>query len=143
MASVLDYGISKDLGDEVVYVPVKASETWEAGSFVDLDASGDLQACDAGDVPYGITVARLLTADSPATDGAVDAGVFVGGNNIYAFPPDAGTVTRALVGKKMDVGGAQSVDIDASTDGALLCVDVDTDKNLVFVQLVPSAAAGV
>ena len=144
MAS-LDYGLYKDLGDEVIDVPVKASETWDIGTFVDLDASGYLQACAAGDVPFGVTVAELTSDDSPSSDGEIKHLVYTGPNNQFAYPADSGTPTRALVGKKMDVGGARSVDIDASTDGALLCRDVITKagETLVVVQLIPSAAAGV
>jgi len=50
--------------------------------------------------------------------------------------PDAGTVALTLVGKKMDVGGAQSANIDASTDGCLFVRGVDTTDNRVLVSLI-------
>ena len=140
MAS-LRYGLFKDLGDEPVYRGVKASSTWDAGAFLKLD-SGYLTACSAGDVPYGVARDRMTTAMSPATSGEATAGVFVGPNNHYRYPPDAGAVAITDVGKKMDVGGARSVNIDASTDSCLICIDVDTTNNELIVQLIPAAAAG-
>jgi hypothetical protein len=139
----IKYGLYKDLGDEIVYVPVKQSETWSSGSFVDLDASGDAEACDADDVPFGVSADTITTADAPAADGAIKRAVYVGGNNWYVFPPDTGTVTNAIVGKLMDVGGAQSVNIDQSTQNSLRCVGVDLAENLVYVVLNTSAVAGV
>jgi len=135
-----DYGLYKNFGDPIEYYPVKASTTIERGDFVDLDASGYLQPCDAGDVPLG--VAYDLISDAPSGDGDVDCGVFVGGQNIYVFPPDTGSATIASNGKLMDVGGDRSVNIDASTDGCLRQVGI-TDDGDVLVRLVPSAAAGV
>jgi len=141
MAVDFDHGLYRDLGDEVVSAPVKAAATWAAGDMLKLDA-GYLTTCAAGDIPYGVAVATLATADSPSTSGDVDALVYVGGNNHYAFPPASGSAAITLVGKKCDVGGAGSADITASVDGALLIVDVDVDANKVIVQLA-NAFAGV
>jgi len=140
MAS-LRYGLYKDLGDEPVFRGVAANATWDQGAFLKL-SSGYLTACSAGDVPYGVARDRMTTAMSPATSGDVVAGVFVGPNNHYRYPPDAGTVAITDVFKKMDVGGARSVNIDASTDSCLICIDVDTTNNELIVQLIPAAAAG-
>ena len=134
MAQNLSDGLFKDLGDAVQSLPVKASATWDAGNMLKLD-SGYLTACTAGDRAYGVAVATLLTADSPASNGDVSALVYVGGNNQYIYPPDSGTAAITLVGKKCDVGGAASADIDASVHGSLLVVDVDVDANKVIVQM--------
>lgn len=134
MAVDLDHGLYRDLGDEVVSVPVKAAATWAAGDFVKLTA-GYLEACSADDSPYGVAVATLVSADSPSASGDSEALVYVGGNNHYIVPPDTGTVAITLVGKKCDVGGAGSAKISTSVDGSLLIVDVDTDANKVIVQL--------
>ena len=130
----LGYGLFKDLGDEPVYRGVKASATWDAGALLKLD-SGYLTTCSAGDVPYGVAVSRMTTAMSPASNGGASAAVFLGPNNHYRYPPDTGT--------KMDVGGARSVNSDASTDSCLICIDVDLANNVGIFQLVPAAAAGV
>ncbi|WP_339823948.1 hypothetical protein [Sulfitobacter dubius] len=134
MAVDFDHGLFRDLGDEPVNAPVKASATWSAGDLLKLDA-GYLTVCTAGDRAYGVAVATLVAADSPSSSGDVSALVYVGGNNHYIFPPDSGTVTVALAGKKCDVGGAGSADIDASVHGSLLIVDVDVDSNKVIAQL--------
>lgn len=134
MAVDFDHGLFRDLGDEPVNAPVKASATWAAGDLLKLDA-GYVEACTAGDRAYGVAVATLVAADSPSSSGDVSALVYVGGNNHYIFSPDAGTVTVALAGKKCDVGGAASANIDASVHGSLLIVDVDVDANKVIAQL--------
>ena len=134
MAVDFDHGLYRDLGDEVVSAPVKAAATWAAGDLLKLDA-GYLTVCAASDIPYGVAVATLTAADSPSTSGDVDALVYVGGNNHYAYPPAAGSAAITLVGKACDVGGAASADIAASLDKSLLIVDVDVDANKVIVQL--------
>tara|TARA_Y100001973_G_C5204742_1_gene340614 strand:- start:407 stop:844 length:438 start_codon:yes stop_codon:yes gene_type:complete len=135
MAAVsFNQGLYKDLGDAVQSLPVKASATWAAGDFLKL-TSGYLEACGAGDLPVGVAVATLTSDDTPSTSGDVSALVYVGGNNQYIYPADAGTVAITLVGKKMDVGGAGSVDIDASADDCILCVGVDIPNNSVIIQL--------
>ena len=143
MAVDFDHGLFRDLGDEPVNAPVKASATWAAGDLLKL-TSGYLEACSADDSPYGIAVATLVAADSPSSSGDVSALVYVGGNNHYVFPPDSGTAAITLVGKKCDVGGAGSAKISTSADGSLLIVDVDVDSNKVIVQLnVAANFAGV
>lgn len=143
MAVDFDHGLFRDLGDEVVNAPVKASATWAAGDLLKLTA-GYLEACSADDSPYGVAVATLTSDDSPSSSGDVSALVYVGGNNHYIFPPDSGTAAITLVGKKCDVGGAGSAKISTSVDGSLLIVDVDVDSNKVIVQLnVAANFAGV
>jgi len=139
-----DHGIYRDLGDGIHYVPVLASATWAAGDFIELtDGSGYAQSSDAGDLAYGVAVSHMTSDMSPSTSGDITAPVYVGYNNQYIYPPDTGTVTLALRQKKMDIGGAGTVNIDASTDGILLCVDVDIPNNKVIVQLLPAVWAGV
>lgn len=140
MAQSLSFGLYRDLGDEPVLFPVKASATWNAGDFLKLDA-GYLTACAAGDKPVGVAVSVMDSDSTPAASGDVDALVYVGPNNHYRFPPDAGTVGVTLLNKTMDLGGAASVDIDAATDNCLLCVEVDVDANELIVQLIPANCA--
>ena len=114
--------------------PVKSGVTIAANDFVDLDSSGYLQPCSAGDIPFGVAVGAVTTA--PTADGAQVCAVDTSDQSIYRFPPDAGTVALALLGKKMDTGGAQSVNIDASTDGCLFARAVDVPANRVYVSLI-------
>lgn len=119
-----------------VYVswPVKASTTIESGAMVDTDASGYLQECDAGDIPVGFAVGEVPTGATATSDGDILIQVDVSRESVYRLPPDAGSATLALQGKTADVGGAKSVDIDASTDDVLYIVEVDVANNLLLVQ---------
>lgn len=139
------YGIHKDLGDEVDHLEVKASATWDRGAFLKRDSNGYIEVCGAGDIPIGVAADELVTADSPSSDGDITRPVYRGPNNYYRYPADSGTPTIAIADKKMDVGGARSVDIDASTNGSLICRDVIVrdGETLVVVQLNPAVLAGV
>lgn len=117
----------------IVSYPVKASETIVAGDMVDLDASGYLQACDAGDIPIG--VATGATVGTVSSDGDQTISVDTSQASVYRFPPDTGTAAITLCGKTCDVGGAQSLDIDASTDDCILIHGVDTITNTLLVSL--------
>lgn len=109
----------------------------QQGDFVIFESSnaGYLVPCTAGDAPIGVA---LDSCDAPSADGAQRIRVNVDLNAIYEYPADAGTVTGALIGTTMDVGGAQSVDIDASTDDVLTVLDVNIERNTVFVRLTPT-----
>jgi len=114
--------------------PVKSGTTIAQGDFVDLDSSGYLQPCDAGDIPFGVAVGAVPTA--PTANGSLKCAVDTSSQSVYRVAPDAGTVALTLVGKKMDVGGAQSANIDASTDGCLFVRGVDTVANVVLISLI-------
>jgi len=114
--------------------PVKSGVTIAANDFVDLDASGYLQPCDAGDIPFGVAVGAVTTA--PTANGAQICDVDTSNQSVYRVAPDTGTVALTLVGKKMDTGGAQSANIDASTDGCLFVRGVDLADNRVLVSLI-------
>ena len=103
-----------------------------------LDTVSSAEAA-AGDVVHGVA---MEYATAPTADGDKEILVDVSGESVYRYPPDAGTVTVALIGVTMDVGGAQSINIDASADDCILVRDVDTANNLVFIQIRP-AFAGV
>lgn len=72
----------------------------------------------------------------PSADGDTEILVDFSTLSIYEYPPDAGTVTQALVGYTMDCGGAKSVNIDASTDDCLEVVEADVSNNTIFVRRV-------
>lgn len=82
----------------------------------------------------------LETVASPSADGDAEILADFSTMRVWEYSPDAGTVTQALVGTRMDCGGAQTINIDQSTtgtdsDGIWLCVGVDTDANKVHVVL--------
>ncbi|KKK62710.1 hypothetical protein LCGC14_3001610 [marine sediment metagenome] len=102
--------------------------------------AGFVKVAAAGDTPLGVA---MQDVDSPSADGDVDILVDISPHTTYEYPPDAGSVTQALVGRTMDVGGAQTIDIDASTDDVIRCVGVDTIANTLLCQLIPTNAGVV
>lgn len=104
-----------------------------AGYFQNVDGSGDQVE--------GFAVDR---ASVPSSDGLTYVTVDISYDTTYEAPPDAGTVTTALIGKTMDVGAdGLSVNIDASATDDLICVQVDTVANTLFVKRNKAAAPGV
>jgi hypothetical protein len=117
----------------IIRVPVKASETIVANDMVDYDSNGFLQACDAGDIPVGVAVGA--TTGTVTADGDQIIQIDTSMASVYRFTPDTGTAAVTLRGKTCDVGGAQTIDIDASTDDCILVQDVDTTNNTLLVSL--------
>lgn len=124
---------------QIVRLPVAASSVITAGDFVQ-NSSGYVAVAAAGTLPVGVAV-QTVTGGSSAGD--VFCEVDISLESTYAYPPDSGTATEALRHTTMDLGGAQSIDIDASTDDCVAVVDVDTDNNLVLVQIVRTFAGVV
>ena len=115
----------------LVTIPVDStSAAITVGDAVIITAGYALQAA-AGDIPHGVATSA---ATVPAADGETSVTVDISDQSIYEYPPDAGTVTQALVGKKMDLGGPRSINIDATVDDCALCVGVDTSANTVLIQ---------
>ena len=108
-----------------------------AGDFLVAGTAGYVQQAAAGELPVGVAMQSVA---SPSADGDVSCLVDISPHTEYEFPPDEGTVTQGLVGTTMDVGGPQSVNIDASADDILVCVGVDTVANTLRVQLIPTFA---
>ena len=117
----------------IIRYPVKASETIVAGDMVDLDSGGYLQACDAGDIPIGVAVGA--TVGTVTADGDQIIQVDTSMQSVYRYTPDTGTAAITTEGQTCDVGGAQTLDIDASTDDCILIHKVDTATNTLLVSL--------
>lgn len=125
---------------ERVIVPAlvdASSADIEAGDLVVWNADGFLLRAAAGDIPCGVAVEDQ---DKPAVDGQASCAIDVSTTAIYEYPPDTGTVTQALVGKTMDVGGHRSINIDATVDDCVQCVQVDTSTNSLLVRLLTAGA---
>jgi hypothetical protein len=125
------------MNTEVFKVADAATSGVTAGDFVIFESgnAGYIVPCAAGDKPIGVA---LETCSAPSADGAKAIKVCVDLDAVYEYPPDAGTVTQALVGTTMDTGGAQSINIDASADDVITVVGVDTARNTLFVKLTPT-----
>jgi len=109
----------------------------EPGDFVVAVTAGYVGQAAAGGTPLGVAVSVGL---DPAADGQQSVLVSMDPDAVYEYPPDIGTVTQALVNTTMDIGGAQSIDIDASTDDIIQVVGVDIERNTLFVKLIPTFA---
>jgi len=137
MAANPRYGYVK--GERVTLAcPVDASTTAiVAGDMLTLGTAGYVQQAAAGDIPYGVAMDPCAV---PAADGAKSVLVDISKDSVYRYPPDAGSVTQALLFKTCDVGGPQSINIDATVDDVIYIVGVDVDSNTVLIQIAPTPA---
>lgn len=137
MADTLQYGYKH--GKRLIRrFPVdSATADISVGDLLEWGTAGYVQQAGAGDLPMGVAVEAVA---SPSSDGDVYISVDVSEEAIFAYPPDAGSVTAGLVGKTCDIGGAQSLNIDASTDDCIEIVGVDTVANLAFCRVLTSVA---
>lgn len=109
----------------------------EVGDMLSLATAGYVQQISAGELLLGFAAEKV---SSPSADGDVTILVDTSDESTYWYPPDSGTVTQALCGLTCDVGGAQSIDIDASADDCVLIHEVNTDDNLVRISKVNTLA---
>lgn len=133
------YGYRRGPRNEIQARLDSTTSTVNVGDMLTLATAGYYKQASAGDVVHGVATSY---STAPSTDGEKSVTMDISPDALYAYPPDSGTVTVALIGLTCDVGGAQSVAIAASTDDCLLIRDVDVASNLVYVQIRP-AFAGV
>lgn len=125
----------------IVTLPVDASTAAISNNdMITMGTAGYVQKAAAGDLIYGVSTQDVAV---PGTDGAATCNVDISTLSIYEYPPDAGTVTAALLFTSMDAGGAQSINIDASADDCIKVVGVDTTANTVRIQILPVIAGVV
>lgn len=117
-----------------VVLPVDSAANGDinVGDFVIFSTAGYITKVSAGDIPIGVSMQNVAV---PSSDGGATCLVDVSQESIYEYPPDTGTCTVGLAGLTCDTGGAQSINIDASTDDCILIRRVDTSANTVFVSL--------
>jgi hypothetical protein len=121
-----------------------ATSTVVVGDFLKLGTAGYYQQCDANG--EGQCVA-MQASTAPTADGEKIILADFSRTAIYEYPADTGTVVVGDIGKSCDIGGAQSVNRDASAtgqggDGCLDILDVDTAANTLFVRLARPAFVG-
>ena len=122
------YGF-RDSGNprQIVYAKVDSStSTIVANDLVTVATAGYIKRASAGDAPLGVAIDGCT---APGSDGATSIRSDVSPLSRYEYPADAGTVTQALAFTWLDVGGAQSIDIDATTDKVFYVHEVDTVRN--------------
>lgn len=110
------------------------------GDFLVPATAGFVKQAAAGELPIGVAMQDVA---SPSADGDLFVLVDISPHTTYEYPPDAGTVTQGLVGTTMDIGGPQTININASADDVITCVGVDTVANTLLVQLSTVSNLGV
>ena len=91
------------------------------------------QAAAGANIVIGVAMEEV---DSPSADGDATCLIDMSDQSVYVFPPDAGSVSAGLAGLTADVGGPQSIDIDASTDDNIHILRADVTNNLVYVSII-------
>jgi hypothetical protein len=127
--------------------PVKldsSTSTISVGDFLKLGTAGYYQQAAANEEAQCVA---MQASTAPSSDGAKSILADFSTNSVYEFPADTGSAVQGDVGKQCDIGGAQSVNRDASAtgaggDGCLQIVDVDTTANTLFVRLAKPLFAG-
>lgn len=136
----LKYGLVHGNEVGVPYLVDSSTATITVGDFVSLATAGYIKAAAAGDIPVGVA---MESCTAPGADGGKTILVNVSADCVFRYPPDAGSVTQGLVGLTCDLGGARSLDIDASTDDVVEILAVDTDNNFALVRRVIGKGPGV
>lgn len=114
----------------IVSMPVDSSTAAiSMYDFVTLGTAGYIQKAAAGDWPCGIALEECAV---PSADGDVSILIDTSEMSIYEYPPDTGSVTAALAGTRVDLGGAQSINIDATTDKCFRILRADVINNTVY-----------
>ena len=101
------------------------------GDHVKWSTAGYVTVCAAGDNPIGVVMSNSTPGSA---DGDVSVQVDISEWSVYEYPPDAGSVTVGLQGLTCDLGGARSIDIDASADDNIVIVTVDTSANTLLIR---------
>lgn len=113
-------------------LPVDSSSSdIDANDMLTLGTAGYVQKAAADDTICGFAMEKMT---APSADGGRYVLVDISCETVYEYPPDAGTVTAALLTKTCDAGGARSVNIDATVDDCLQICQVDVDANTVYVR---------
>lgn len=116
--------------------PVKIANTAAVvkGDFLKHDGAGSpyYTPCAAGDRPICVA---MESCDAPTADGDISINAEHHPDAQFEYPPDAGTVDETLIGKTCDIGGAQSIDIDASADDVIVIEKVNIEKNSLLVRV--------
>lgn len=105
----------------------------KVGDMISISSGGYVSQAAAGDIAYGVSMTQIDS--DPGTNGYATIMVDTSQEAVYEYPPDAGTVSQSLVGKTCDVGGAKSINIDASADDCIVVVGANTDRNTVLIKL--------
>ena len=116
-----------------ILLPVANTAAITVGDVLKIDGvAGYVTPAAAGD--NNVIGVAMESCDVPTADGGVSIQVDCSDQSVYEYPPDAGTVTVALNGLTCDLGGAQSINIDASADDYVVILKALTDTNTMLVR---------
>jgi hypothetical protein len=112
--------------------------------FLKLGSAGHYQQCDANGEAQCIA---LEACGVPTADGDIEINADFSNQSLYEYVADTGSFVVTDIGKSCDVGGAQSINRDASAtgqggDGCLEIIDVDLANNTGIVRLARPAFVG-
>ena len=126
------YGIKTLVGD-CPRLPVANTAAVHVGDMLKWDGAGQyVTPATAGDIPCAVA---LEGCPIPTTDGDNFIAVNRNPASTFEYPADTGAVTLALRGTTMDTGGAQSINIDASTDDCIVVDDVNLATQTLIVRI--------
>lgn len=123
------YGFRKGERDIVTAKVDSSTSTIVTGDILTLATAGYVKRASATDTPCAVAIDGCT---APGSDGLTTIRVDVSPESVYEYPADSGSVTQALAFTRVDVGGAQSIAIAATTDKVFLVTEVDTVKNTVI-----------
>lgn len=84
-----------------------------------------------------ITGIAMQDVTSPSADGDKEILVDISELSVYEVPPDAGSITQALMGNSCDVGAdARSIDINGSSVDNIAIHDVNVTDNKAHVSII-------
>ena len=125
----------------IVRMRVDSSTTAiSVGDFVVAATAGYVKRASAGETPVGIAMEACAV---PTADGDLAINVDVSRESVWEYPPDAGTVSQGLCNTTMDIGGANSINIDASSQDVIIVRSVNIAQNTLQVSLIPTYAGVV
>lgn len=140
-----DLNLGHKFGERAaVRVPLDSTTgTIEVGDMLTIATAGYYKRAGAGDIPYGVAMEKIETADIPSADGGRIISMDVSRQSVYRYAVGTGTITVAMRGQTCDLAGAQSIDVTASTDDQVEIVEVDTVNNAALVRLLIPSLGGV
>lgn len=139
----LNYGYKQ--GDRTpVLLPVDSSTTAIAvGDLLTIATAGYYKKASAGNVVYAVAMQQIDTAEIPSSDGGSSILADVSRQSLYRYPVGTGALTVAMRGKTCDSGGAQAIDVTASTNDDIEIVETDTTNNVAIVRFTIPSLGGV
>ena len=127
------YGYRKGASVKITAKVDSATADIEIGDMLVAGTAGYVQQAAAGELPIGVALTRVT---SPSADGDVEVLMEVSPLAIFEYPADTGSVSQGLAGTTMDVGGPQTIDIDASADDVVICREVNIAKDTLLVSFI-------